>query len=197
MGRRREFDEALALEAAMRVFWEHGYTGASLEDLTDAMEIARPSLYACFGSKEKLFQRAVRHYERSRLQVTRDALAHLSASSIAEAVFLGFVELASDPELPLGFLGIQAAIASLSRQDPILGFLKARRAAYLRILGLRFFQLQEGHGLRRGEANALARYTLGIVGALALQARAGDNRRQLRETADLALKAISYGTGKA
>ena len=62
-GRPRSFDRDQALDAAMRVFWAKGFGGASLSDLTAAMGIASPSLYAAFGSKEALYQEAIDHYE--------------------------------------------------------------------------------------------------------------------------------------
>ena len=62
MGRPRAFCETSALDAAMRAFWEKGYEGASLDDLTQAMGINRSSLYASFGDKEQLFKRAIAHY---------------------------------------------------------------------------------------------------------------------------------------
>lgn len=62
-GRPRSFDRAQALDAAMRVFWAKGYGGTSMADLTAAMGIASPSLYAAFGSKEALYQEAVDHYD--------------------------------------------------------------------------------------------------------------------------------------
>src|SRR5882762_10738972 len=61
-GRPRCFCEEEALERAMRVFWEKGYEGASLGDLTEAMGINRPSLYATFGDKQALFFRAMERY---------------------------------------------------------------------------------------------------------------------------------------
>lgn len=67
-GRPREFDEAKALEAALQVFWQKGYEAASLEDLTKAMGVSRSSFYGAFGSKQKLFQRALAHYSRNGLK---------------------------------------------------------------------------------------------------------------------------------
>ena len=64
-GRPRCFDRAAALEKAMEVFWARGYAGASIAELTEAMGIASPSLYAAFGSKEALFREAVELYVRS------------------------------------------------------------------------------------------------------------------------------------
>ncbi|HWA49978.1 MAG TPA: helix-turn-helix domain-containing protein, partial [Dongiaceae bacterium] len=61
-GRPRSFDREAALVAAMRTFWKLGYEAASMAELTEAMGINSPSLYAAFGSKEGLFQEALRLY---------------------------------------------------------------------------------------------------------------------------------------
>jgi AcrR family transcriptional regulator len=73
-GRPRQFDPETALLAALRVFWTRGYDGASLSDLTEAMGITRPSLYACFGNKEALFRKALDLYERDKLAFVVQAL---------------------------------------------------------------------------------------------------------------------------
>ena len=74
-GRPREFDTDDALGAALRVFWQKGYEGASLSDLTDAMGITRPSLYAAFGNKENLFRQALDLYEKDKLAYIGEAVA--------------------------------------------------------------------------------------------------------------------------
>jgi AcrR family transcriptional regulator len=61
-GRPRSFDTDTALEAAMLVFWRHGYPATSLTDLKEAMAINKPSMYAAFGNKEQLFMNALEHY---------------------------------------------------------------------------------------------------------------------------------------
>ena len=66
-GRPREFCVDQALAQALRVFWEKGYEGTSLNDLTEAMGITRPSLYAAFGNKESLFRKALDLYESEKL----------------------------------------------------------------------------------------------------------------------------------
>src|ERR1700722_170397 len=77
MPRPREFDETVALEAAMECFWRRGYEATSLRDLTTARGLTAPSLYNAFGDKQQLFSRALDHYlERT----TRDRLRRLEES---------------------------------------------------------------------------------------------------------------------
>ena len=62
MGRPREFDVEQALDQALEVFWRNGYEGASISELTQAMGISPPSLYAAFGNKEGLFRKTLDRY---------------------------------------------------------------------------------------------------------------------------------------
>ncbi len=61
-GRPRSFDRDEAIEAAMHLFWRHGYEGVSLAMLTEAIGIAPPSLYAAFGSKAGLYRETLERY---------------------------------------------------------------------------------------------------------------------------------------
>jgi TetR/AcrR family transcriptional regulator, copper-responsive repressor len=67
-GRPRSFDRDKALERAMHVFWRQGYEGTSVSDLTHAMGINPPSLYAAFGDKERLYLEALGRYQQRRLE---------------------------------------------------------------------------------------------------------------------------------
>jgi AcrR family transcriptional regulator len=108
-GRPREFCIEGALAAALRVFWTKGYEGTSLTDLTDAMGITRPSLYAAFGNKESLFRKALDLYQREKLEYVGRALAEPTARRVAEVLLRGAVVNATSPEEPHGCLGVITA----------------------------------------------------------------------------------------
>ena len=83
-GRPREFCVTMRLRKALRVFWSKGYEGASLTDLTEAMGITRPSLYAAFGNKESLFRKALDLYEREKIDISARRWRNLPPASVAE-----------------------------------------------------------------------------------------------------------------
>jgi AcrR family transcriptional regulator len=90
-GRPRAFDADQALEKAMRVFWKRGYDGASLPELTEAMGINRPSLYAAFGNKESLFRRAVERYVEQGSGLLKESLAQPTARGVVEHLLRGLI----------------------------------------------------------------------------------------------------------
>ena len=73
MARNVEFDEARAIQKAMEVFWKKGYSGASMRDLTDAMQISASSIYNTIGDKHQLFVRCISDYIHVRMD---EALKH-------------------------------------------------------------------------------------------------------------------------
>src|ERR1051325_3475900 len=103
-GRPRQFDTEKALDRALTVFWQKGYEGASLLDLTRAMGINRPSLYAAFGNKEALFRKALDRYAEGQAAYIRAALEAPTARAVAERLLHGTVELLTDPRNPRGCL---------------------------------------------------------------------------------------------
>src|ERR1700730_63736 len=111
LGRPRAFDPDVALDRAMHVFWAKGYEGASLSNLTRAMRINRPSLYAAFGNKEQLFGRVLDRYMNGPLAFFQKALAARKARDVIEQIFFGVADMAGDPRAPAGCLVVQGAPA--------------------------------------------------------------------------------------
>lgn len=97
IGRPREFDADEALERAMRVFWEQGYEGASLSDLTAAMGITRTSMYAAFGNKEDLFRKVLARYRAGPAAYGTRALEEPTAWAVASAFLHGAVATTTGP----------------------------------------------------------------------------------------------------
>src|SRR5690606_1349112 len=123
-GRPREFDVEEALAAALHVFWEKGYEGASLTDLTEAMGITRPSLYAAFGNKEALFKRALDLYETEKLAYVQSALEAPTARGVAQRMLEGTIEnITSECR---GCLGVVASVSCGTLNSPIQQDIRAR-----------------------------------------------------------------------
>src|ERR1700726_3896377 len=109
-GRPREFDADKALEAALKVFCRKGFEGASLPDLTRAMGINRPSLYAAFGNKEGLFRKALDRYVEGPASYVSKALAAPTARAAAEGLLFGASAALTDPRTPVGCLAVHGAL---------------------------------------------------------------------------------------
>src|SRR5579863_2273019 len=111
IGRPRAFDIDKALDRAMKVFWRKGYEGASLPDLTKAMGINRPSLYAAFGNKEALFRKAIDRYTQGPASHVREALNEPTARRVVERLFRGTINLITGSRNPRGCVLVQSALA--------------------------------------------------------------------------------------
>src|SRR5438046_2265573 len=128
-GRPRTFDVDKALDRALRVFWRKGYEGTSLLDLTRAMRINRPSLYAAFGNKEALFRKVIERYVEGPAAYVREALNEPTARAVAERLLSGAIDLLTDPRNPRGCLMVQGALACGEAADSVRRELVAHRAA--------------------------------------------------------------------
>src|SRR5216117_1829593 len=111
MGRPRAFDVDKALERALRMFWRKGFEGTSLSDLTKAMGINRPSLYAAFGNKEALFRKTIDHYVEGPASHFRRALQEPTARAVVERLLRGSIDLVTDSRNPRGCFMVQSALA--------------------------------------------------------------------------------------
>jgi AcrR family transcriptional regulator len=185
-GRPREFDVEEALASALRVFWTKGYEGASLTDLTEAMGITRPSLYAAFGNKEALFKQALDLYETEKLAYVRSALDAPTARGVAQRMLEGTVENITS-ECP-GCLGVIASVSCSNPDSPIGEDLRDRTKSVRCALVDRMQQaIDDGDFTVPVEAEAMTRYLLAVMQGISVQAGAGASRAELLEVTGAAL----------
>jgi AcrR family transcriptional regulator len=110
LGRPRSFDVDEALDQALNVFWRKGFEGTSLPDLTTAMGINRPSLYAAFGNKESLFRKAVERYEENTARRIHEALDEPDVRVAVETMLRRNIEAITDSRNPPGCFMVQGAL---------------------------------------------------------------------------------------
>jgi len=172
----------------MRVFWERGYEQASLSELTAAMGINRPSLYAAFGDKAQLFREATALYQRT-MNFTTPALARPTARAAVEAMLRDNVDAYCDPTTPRGCLVVSVAAACPDDDSEMKTMLSSK----LRTVGESVRQRLK-QGVEAGElpadtdVGALAAYFETVLQGLSIQARTGASRQRLHRVVDCAMR---------
>ena len=185
-GRPREFDVEEALAQALSVFWAKGYEGASLTDLTEAMGITRPSLYAAFGNKEALFKQALDMYESEKLAYIGAALDAPTARGVMQRLLDGTIRNITS-ECP-GCLGVIASVSCGQQDSPIRADLKERSKSAFSAIQQRMQQaIDSGDFTAPVEAEAITRYLLAVLQGISVQAGAGASREELRQLAAAAM----------
>lgn len=199
MGRPRQFDEASALDAAIRCFWSRGYEATSVRDLADAMGITGPSLYNAFGDKRALYLKAIDHYvengfcDRVRRFENQQAPRQAIAAFFDEIVALSLADAEHK-----GCLVVNAALET-APHDPEF------QAALAAVLGdmESFFLRCVQAGQADGSVNAtvpaadLARTLLGLLMGLRVLARARPEPALLRGMVRPVLALLDAGTNAA
>lgn len=190
-GRPRNFDRSLALRRAMEVFWSKGYESASLSELTAAMGINSPSLYAAFGSKEALFREAVALYRDTVGAASRRALQDApDARSAIESMLLVAAERFTASDSPPGCLIVLSAPAGADNQVAVGEFLcENRRDMQARIHARLVEGATQGELPPATDLKALAAFYATILHGMSLQARDGANRKTLQAVARQAMSA--------
>ncbi|VTP15059.1 HTH-type transcriptional repressor ComR [Phytobacter ursingii] len=187
-GRPREFDRTEALNQAMKVFWQKGYTATSMNDLYEAMGIKSPSLYAAFGSKEDLYEEVLLHYEQS---VAPRIWGHMTSEpSPREAVWLWLessADMLTQTDMPHGCMVTLSAVGS-EGNDRLGQLVRRMRAAGFSLLKTRLEQAQKQGDLPGSvDVEALTRLYVSIQQGMSIQARDGASREILLSIARSAM----------
>ena len=187
VGRPRSFDADQALECALKVFWRKGYEGTTLPDLTKAMGINRPSLYAAFGDKETLFRKALDRYFEGPAAYVFEALKEPNARAAVERLLRGAAELQTCSATP-GCLTVHGALACGDTAGAIRKELALRREQGEAAIYQRLKQAKSEKDLPPGSNPAdLARYFATVIQGMAVQAAGGASRVELERVVQTAL----------
>lgn len=189
-GRPRGFCVDDALDGAMAVFWRNGYEGASMSELTAAMGINSPSLYACFGNKEGLFRAVLERYEERRKTFMEYVLAAEDMNQLASRYLHGVADFAVDTngKNPPGCLLLQSGLSC--GEESVPDELARHRAEKETALRIRLEEARKAGELSEtADPAALARYLMAVSNGICVQAASGASAEELHQVAELALKA--------
>jgi AcrR family transcriptional regulator len=190
LGRPRCFDIDAALDQALEVFWRKGYEGASVSDLTEAMGINPPSLYAAFGNKEGLFRKALDRYQASHAAFWKEALDAPTAFEAVKRLLHGTAQRLTDKGNPPGCLIVQGALCGGEECDSVKAELASRRNAGVALIRERLKRARAAGDLpAKADPAGLARYVATVIQGMAVQAASGTTRAELRRVAETALRA--------
>jgi AcrR family transcriptional regulator len=186
----RQFDAEVALDRALEVFWARGYQGATLPELTKAMGINRPSLYAAFGNKEQLFRKALDRYQTGPMSFLSEALKEPTARGAVETIFSGFIRMQRERKKARGCLIVSGALACGEEAETVRRELAQLRQSTVAVFRKRFERAVDNGDLPKGtDCATLARYVATVLGGLAVQAASGTPEKELRRVATLAMRA--------
>jgi AcrR family transcriptional regulator len=189
-GRPRAFDREAALAEAMRVFWLKGYQATSMIDLTEAMGIGAPSLYAAFGSKEALYAEAIRHYgETYEGLVWTRFYAAATAREAVEFLLMDSAAMltASLCDIPRGCMVALSSVAS-EGHSALGELVRSTRAGTFNRVKARLDQaVANGEISSSVDVHALARFVQTIQNGMSLLSRDGASRAELEAVAQIAM----------
>jgi len=193
-GRPRAYDPQVALQQATDRFWRSGYASTSLDEISAATGMNRPSLYAAFGDKHALYLKALDRYWQRAFAAMREALADVD-QALDEALmraYDGQLEIYfSDDDLPLGCFAIGTATTEAAEDPEIRSSLADGLRGLDADLEARFRIARDKGELKDGaDPAALAVLASAVLHTIAIRARAGVPRAELHKMACKAVAAI-------
>ena len=194
-GRKKSFDENTALNAAMDVFWQKGYVGASLTDLTKRMGINKPSMYSAFGNKEALFVKATQCYIETKMKPHIELLFEegVTLKQRLKNHMMSVVAMQCDSEQAQGCYLVlcQSELVSGDIPEQAESLLKEADVMPIQLYTELFTSDVESIELgldKNAQANGLALYT--ILKGTASMARSGIDKSKLEYSIDSILAGI-------
>lgn len=190
-GRPRQFDEQAAKQAVLGVFWEKGFAATSLDDLSKATGMVRPSLYGAFGSKVEMYLMSMDVF----LGTLSEVRAGLAASETVEGAFenflLGMIEVyfSSETDKQLGCFLVGTAIAQAPANPEIREALSARLERLNNMLGMTLSSLAPQ--ATKADIDFAVQQGAAVLHSIAVRARAGESREKLSNFAMQSAKFIS------
>ena len=186
-GRPRAFDRDQALAAAIEVFWRKGFEATSISDLTEAMGINPPSLYAAFGDKEQLFLEAAEAYGRKRGSECPYCDEPTARGAVEKLLTYMARELSANDQ-PRGCMMVMAAATSANASARLQRVIAEKRAGNRDHLKARIRQgIVDGDVPAGTDASGLADFYVAIMAGLSMQARDGASRKSLLATVERAM----------
>jgi AcrR family transcriptional regulator len=192
-GRPIGFDKDAALEAAMLLFWERGFEGTSMADLTQAMGLNPSSIYAAFGDKQELFQLAVKRYMEIRAQYAGKALEEPTLEKVVRALFDRTIAFLTTPGHPPTCMTLAGAVGCSLEATPARDLMTAIRKQDQIALRRRLLKARKSGELPKGiDVDDYTRYLSTIIAGLSIQAANGSTKVELKRTAQMALRHLGY-----
>lgn len=189
MSRHKRFDSDLALQKALRLFWQCGYANTSLQALVETMGISRSCLLAVFGSKQDLFEQVLDVYMRQHASFFVSALVADRAETVLATLLLQAVQRQTQEEWPPGCLLLHAMQDTPPWESTIGIGLRERYTIIENNLAKRFAQADAEQELApEVSAEQLASWAMSNCHGLAAQARQGVSRETLQRNAELMLR---------
>jgi AcrR family transcriptional regulator len=191
-GRPRQFDADKAKAKAMRLFWERGFSGTSIQDLSQALNINPPSLYAAFGDKRTLFEASIDAYQSTCGSFAAAILAEpLETHAAIQKLLLEAARIFTDPALPHGCMVVTSAINCAEEDNDVKQLLSRKRKQSEAMIAARITTgIASGDVSSTVNASNLARYVMTVFEGLSIQARDGATRKDLEAVVRQAMLAI-------
>jgi AcrR family transcriptional regulator len=192
-GRPISFDKDAALEAAMLLFWERGFEGTSMADLTHVMGLSPSSIYAAFGDKQDLFALAAKRYLEYRAQYAGRALVQPTLEGVIRALFENTVEFLTTPGHPPACMSLVGATGCSVDATPAKQLMTEIRKQNQAAIKSRLVKARKSGELPK-EINMddYTRYLSTILAGLSIQAANGSTKAELKRTAEMGLRYLGY-----